>query len=122
MDRISNLEITGPVFHLPVNFNGEKFFENYYGAMVTDVPKIQKVILKVRDGHQEYLRVRPMHHSQREIEIHPDWSLFQYELCPAADFIEAILSQGNAVEVLEPQSLREQVVLNLKKALSRYTE
>ena len=122
MDRISNLEITGPVFHLPVNFNGEKFFENYYGAMVTDVPKVQKIILKARDGHQEYLRVRPMHHSQREIEIHPDWSLFQYELCPAADFIEAILSQGNAVEVLEPQSLREQVVLNLKKALSRYTE
>ncbi len=105
-----------------MNFNGEKFFENYYGAMVTDVPKVQKIILKARDGHQEYLRVRPMHHSQREIEIHPDWSLFQYELCPAADFIEAILSQGNAVEVLEPQSLREQVVLNLKKALSRYTE
>lgn len=119
MDRISNLEITGPVFHLPVNFNGEKFFENYYGAMVTDVPKLQKVILKARDGHQEYLRVRPMHHSQREIEIHPDWSLFQYELCPAADFIEAILSQGNAVEVLEPQSLREQVVLNLKKSIEQ---
>lgn len=122
MDRISNLEITGPVFHLPVNFNGEKFFENYYGAMVTDVPKLQKIILKARDGHQEYLRVRPLHHSQREIEIHPDWSLFQYELCPAADFIESILSRGNAVEVLEPQSLREQVVLNLKKALSRYME
>lgn len=120
LDRISELEITDSVFHLPANFNGDKFFSNYYGVMVAGESVVQEVLLKVMDGQQEYLRVRPLHHSQQEVERARDYSVFRYELCPAADFVQTIFSFGASAEVLAPQSLREDVENNFKVALARY--
>jgi predicted DNA-binding transcriptional regulator YafY len=39
-----------------------------------------------------------------------------------ADLIGRILSLGNAVEVLEPTSLRQQVAATLQQAASRYED
>ncbi len=121
LDRISEIEITGPTFILPVDFNGEKIFSDFYGALITDAPHPQEIKLKVKYGQQEFFRVRPLHHTQREVETTPEYSVFSYRLCPTTDFIQAVLSQGYTVEVLEPQSLRESVTNNLQKSIEMYS-
>lgn len=54
-----------------------------------------------------YFRSLPLHPSQKEIENHSEYSVFEYWLKPTYDFEQEILSHREDVEVLEPVQLRE---------------
>jgi predicted DNA-binding transcriptional regulator YafY len=50
-----------------------------------------------------------MHHSQEEIKITDEYSVFQYFIRPTYDFRQELLSHGAEIEVLSPQWFREEV-------------
>jgi predicted DNA-binding transcriptional regulator YafY len=54
------------------------------------------------------------------VETNEDFSIFTYQLCIERDFISEILSNGTDIEVLEPQSLREEVSATIRKMLGKY--
>ena len=120
LDRIENINRTGVIFHLPVDFNSRQFFSRYYGALVGDQKHVETILLKVSSGQQEYFRTVPWHHSQLEIESTEDYSVFQYKMCVTMDFVQDLLSQSYSVEVLAPKSLRETVKFLLKKMSAVY--
>lgn len=67
------------------------------------------------------LRTLPKHPSQKEIATTETYSDFEYFLVPSClDFQQAILKEGNELEVLEPESLRNEIKAELQTALSRY--
>lgn len=120
LDRIESVSRTNIIFHLPVNFNPKEFFSNYFGALAADHKKVETVRLKVSAGQQEYFRTIPWHWSQQEIEKTPEYSIFQYKICVTMDFVQEILSQSYAVEVLAPESLRETVKFLIGKMKENY--
>ena len=81
--------------------------------------KKELVKLKVYGLQVQYFRSLPLHTTQKEIETHDDYSVFQYYLTPDYDFRQDVLSFGDAVEVLGPKELRKSIkeiikTLNLK--------
>jgi predicted DNA-binding transcriptional regulator YafY len=66
------------------------------------------------------LRSLPLHHSQKEVETSEDFSIFAYYLCIERDFISEILSNGTDIEVLEPQSLRDNISTTIRNMLGKY--
>ena len=54
-------------------------------------------------------RALPLHHTQREVETGEWYSVFEYRMKPTFDLKQELLSRGDAVEVLSPQSLRDEM-------------
>ena len=106
LDRIKALEPTERKFKLPKKFDAAKFFEDYYGIIISDDDyEVCPVALKVDSWQSKYLRTLPLHHTQVEVERNDEYSIFEYRLCPTFDFRQKILSMGGAIEVLAPQKL-----------------
>ena len=106
LDRIKVLEPTERKFKLPKKFDAAKFFEDYYGIIISDDDyDICPVALKVDSWQSKYLRTLPLHHTQVEVERNDEYSIFEYRLCPTFDFRQKILSMGSSVEVIAPAEL-----------------
>jgi predicted DNA-binding transcriptional regulator YafY len=57
----------------------------------------------------KYINTLPLHHSQEEIKITDEYSVFRYYIRPTYDFRQELLSHGAEIEVLSPQWFREEV-------------
>jgi predicted DNA-binding transcriptional regulator YafY len=121
LDRISNLEIVPNAENTPkVDIKPATYWDNYYGIYTHKDKNPEVVKLKVSPKYTKFLRSLPLHHSQKEVETNEDFSIFSYFLCIERDFISEILSNGTDIEVLEPQSLREEVSATIRKMLGKY--
>lgn len=87
----------------------------------------------IREGQAEFVKIRaywpqdaylkdvPLHHSQQVVEETEDYTDFELYLKPTYDFIQAILAQREQVQVLAPESVREELRLVLNKILPYYS-
>lgn len=106
LDRIKALEPIERKFKLPKKFDAAKFFEDYYGIIISDDDYDVCPVALLADAKQSnYLRTLPLHHSQVEVERNDEYSIFEYRLCPTFDFRQKVLSMGGSIEVLAPQEL-----------------
>ena len=120
LDRIKNIEPTSNKFELPNDFNGEEYFKNSFGIIVNSNQKAEKVLLKVYDEDVKYIETLPLHNSQKEVQKAIDYTIFSYKIKPTYDFIKEILSHGRYIEVLAPESLRNEIKEILNQEHERY--
>lgn len=120
LDRIQSITATNTKFKLPKNFKADTYFENAYGIVVH--PKIPacEVKLKVYGKSQKYIQTLPLHHSQREVESHTEYTVFKYYIAPTQDFAQEILSHGDAIEVLSPKGFRNEIEGKIEKMNELY--
>ncbi len=121
LDRMSKLEIVPNTENTPkMEICPSTYWENYYGIYTNNDKNPEVVKLKVSPKYTKYLRSLPLHHSQEEEETTADFSIFTYLFCVERDFISEILSNGTDIEVLEPQSLRNEVSTTIRNMLGKY--
>lgn len=109
LDRIKNIVITDNEFQLPKDFDAEYFFSDCFGIISGDGKIAEKVLIKVYKNQDSYIRALPLHHSQKEVESHPDYTIFGYYIKPTFDFRQELLSHGSEIEVLEPEWFRHEI-------------
>lgn len=109
LDRIKNLEVTDQKFRLPEDFDGEMFFSECFGIILGDDIDPERVVIKVHNNQERYMRALPLHHSQEEEKVTPDYTIFSYYIRPTYDFMQELLSHGANVEVLSPQWFRKEI-------------
>lgn len=119
LDRIRELKQVENTFTLPKDFSPEDYFYNSFGIISPDNCPPEVVKLKVYGTQKEYFRTLPLHHSQEEIEITDEYTVFRYYLSPTYDFIQEILSHGYNVEVLAPKHVRDEVRQHAEVIASR---
>ena len=105
---------------MPEDLDAKTWFQSLHGIRKYDDMKSQQVLLKVYGKQVRYFRSLPLHSSQEEVETHRDHSIFAYNLAPDYDFKQDILSFGDTVEVLEPNSLREDIHSTIENLFNRY--
>ena len=108
LDRMQNVDIEFNHFELPKDFCAEEFFSTCFGIIVGD-EEPQLIQLKVDAFQANYLRSLPLHHSQKVVEQTKEYTIFSYFLRVTFDFTQELLTMGDCVEVMEPQSLRKEM-------------
>jgi hypothetical protein len=119
LDRLTKAELTTDPFTMPRGFSPKAYFAEYFGVLTIPVP-MAHVVIRAYDTTPDYLRTLPLHHSQREIASTDQYADFALDLRPTADFQGQLLSHGARIEVLEPESLRQQMAQSLSASLERY--
>ncbi|WP_436412289.1 helix-turn-helix transcriptional regulator [Petrimonas sp.] len=109
LDRIKNIKITENSFHLPEDFDGESFFADSYGIIMGDEIETERVVIRVGGNQERYIKSLPLHHSQKEEETTPEYTLFSYQIKPTFDFRQELLSYGADIEVLNPEWFRDEI-------------
>ena len=120
LDRIKNMSINNVKFSLPNDFDGDTFFADCFGIIEGEEKKAEKVLLKVYKNQASYIRSLPLHHSQKETENNPDYSIFSYYIKPTFDLRQELLSHGAEVEVLAPKWFRDEIAAVISEQYNAY--
>lgn len=122
LDRIHNLTTTEDTFKIPEEWNAEDFFTGCFGIIADHKTDMQNVKIKASAQQANYIRDLKIHESQEEIERNDEYSIFKYFLRPEFDFIQEILWNGDDVEVIEPNWLRNEITEKIKRMLNNYNQ
>lgn len=120
LDRIQSLEVTTNQFDYPSDFVPAEYFHDVFGIIAGIDHKIENIVIRTYAELPGYLRSLPMHHSQKELESRDGHTDFSFRLIPTFDFIQELLLHREQLEVLQPQSLRDEVSNIICKILKRY--
>jgi hypothetical protein len=120
-DRIIQIEQTNKTFSIPHSFDAEKYYAHTVGIYVDENLKPQKVRIRVYGKQVDYLRSVPLHRTQEEVLTKGGlYSDFQLKVCLTPELTTHLLAMGEGVEILEPESLREDIKKHLSESLNRY--
>jgi predicted DNA-binding transcriptional regulator YafY len=68
----------------------------------------------------QYIKSLPLHHTQQVLIDNEDELRISLKIFVTFDFVQELLSYGKTVEVIQPQSLIDEVKGIYKKALGKY--
>ena len=120
LDRISELKATSFHFVMDPDFSPADYFADCYGVTVGDGTRPQRVVLRTLPWLSYYLNDLPLHHSQHEVFRCDEYTDFEMFIRPTNDFINHLMGWGDAIKVLEPQSLADRIREKLSRALRQY--
>ena len=105
---------------MPAGFNVDTLFQQCFGIYLPEGEK--PVLVKIRTTLREaaYLEDLPLHPSQVLVSRDSKSCVYAMRLIPNPGFIMELCKRGDRLEVLEPESLRDSVKEELKKALKQY--
>lgn len=122
LDRISSVtELSLTPFYNAPHLQPLSWLDPIIG--VIRPPKEKPVTIKLRTTPLQacYLRTKPLHRSQIEVSaIDALRAEFKLTLIPNPELEMQLLSFGDAVEVVEPVSLRERMAARIKKTMALY--
>ena len=120
LDRIKSLDISNEGFVIDPMFDAKEYFKFAFGTRVEKGNPPCTVKLKVAAVQVPYLRTLPLHHSQREIETTPEYSIFELNVALTVELYLQILYYGSLVEVLEPEDLLDVIRIEVHKMAELY--
>ena len=122
LDRVKSLSVTDSTFLYPKDFMPADYFRDVFGIVAGTGGKIENIVIRTYAELPGYLRSLPMHHSQREIGSNKDYTDFSLRLRPSFDFIQELLLHRDQLEVLSPQTLRDEIAEIISKMKSHYED
>ena len=105
LDRISNFQLTNQKREIIKDFDPEVYFNHVFGIAVPD-GEVEEVVLEFDSWRGKYLLSAPIHKSQELIKEENGKMIFSLKVIPFHELHAKILSYGNSVRVVSPESLR----------------
>lgn len=118
LDRISNLMVESETF-TPKPFDWEAHYNDCY-AMYAPAQTAERVVFSLDTHDANYVRFKPMHHSQKELSATADRVRFELNIKIAKDFLMELMSRSWSIQVEEPASLRDTLTKHWQEAIDRH--
>lgn len=109
LDRITDLELTGERFKRNPEISEAGMFDNSYGIWNAPEIPVEEIELRYSPLDGEFLKEVPLHHSQQILADNDKEFRITVKLRITNDFVMALLSRANSLEVIRPLHLRERI-------------
>ena len=120
LDRIMGLEVIDGKFKMPSGFDVDELFATSFGTYIPE-GKAEFITFRTTAKEARFLRDLPLHASQEELKgsdkEHVTFSIFVY---PNESLIMEFCKHGSRLEVLSPESVRQEVAEQLRAAADLY--
>lgn len=120
LERISDFKITNTKFDKPKDFDLKKYFSVSFGIERYQKTLTEEIVLKFKPLQARYVKQKPLHHSQKILKETDNELTISLFLQNNFDFRMELLSYGDAVTVIKPESLKNQLIETYKKAIENY--
>jgi predicted DNA-binding transcriptional regulator YafY len=120
LDRMSELEMTKKKFVSPSEMNQNGYFKNCYGVITSDETGPEEIVLVFEPLQGNYIKSYPLHESQQILADNETELLVELKLFVTHDLIMQLLSYGEEVKVIRPESLKNELKASYKAALKLY--
>ncbi len=120
LDRVQVMRPAIEGYVYPKNFDAKEFFAPYYGVFRNATPT--KVLIEATPKSAQFLRLLPLHESQKELRQFHGNTFFEYFIAPTLDFIQELRTHGTDIRVREPEELVKIFREEAKKAYEMYCE
>jgi predicted DNA-binding transcriptional regulator YafY len=121
LDRLSELFITKRSFKSPQDFNINEHFRFCFGIIGPDNTEPQEVILSFDPFQGKYIKSLPLHETQEILADNEDELLIKLKIFITHDFFMELLSHGENVKVIKPDSLIADLKSSYTVAINQYT-
>jgi predicted DNA-binding transcriptional regulator YafY len=109
LDRMEGFEYTPGRFDYPASLDVETLFRHSFGVINPTGETPSEVILHFKPEQGKYIKTYPLHPSQQILSDSPTGLRISLIVWETRDLLMEILSYGENVIVISPQSLREAV-------------
>lgn len=117
LDRIVSIKAINKEYR-ETDINFEEYFDDVIGVTIPTDGEVEEVVLKFTPKRFPYIESKPLHWSQRVRDR--ENGIIAIKVIPNRELIAQILSFGSDVEVLAPQSLREEILRQIQELSKRY--
>lgn len=118
LDRITEIEPTHIEYIPNTKFDFEEYFEDVVGVSVPRSGNPEKVILKFGEKRYPYVITKPLHPSQ--VELDNEKRIIQIDVFQTPELESLILSFGDQVEVIAPETLKEKIGQQIQRLSKKY--
>lgn len=118
VDRIISCVDTGRTFSLPEDFSLENFLQHSFGIEIGSDPV--DVAVRFDSYLARFMRETPIHSSQEIEELEDESIIVRMKIGGLGEVKRWALSFGKHAEVLEPESLREEIREELEECRKQY--
>lgn len=122
LDRISEVETMDKKFKMPTDFSLSDYFDGCVGIVVDKEIPIEKIVIRVYGYARKYLATLPIHASQTLVASNDESTTYSYQVRPNYEFLQALLQQADQIEVLSPQSVRDEMKRFTENILAHYKD
>ena len=126
LDRIQRMERTNEVVYYPQpnNVRFDEYFDDIVGVTNYDDREVETIVLRVSRKSYNYIVTKPLHWSQMPVKggETEDWVTIQLRVKTNTELEMLLLSYGDAIEVVEPQSLRDTMKEKAERMAALYHE
>lgn len=120
IDRIENLRVLEDTFEPEKNFDIQDLFDDVVGLSRPESPK-EEIILHFTSLQGKYIKTLPIHESQEILkEDEKEGMKVRIRVKPNFELIQKLMMQCEAVTVLQPQRLADEMHRIYQAALKNY--
>jgi len=122
LDRLRDLTITKKRFELPEDFHVSKHYQYSFGIISPNGKKPEEVVLSLEPLQGKYIKSLPLHESQEILVENEEEFRIQLNLIITHDFFMELLSFGDRLRVLKPESLIQEIKQTAQNLLDLYRD
>ena len=120
LDRIESIERTNTKYIPNTSIDFESYFDDVVGVTVNP-GEVHTIKIWVDKEQVPYTISKPIHKTQEVVEEHKDGSaIISIKVIPNFELMQLLLSFGERIKVLSPESLREEILKKIKKNIENY--
>ena len=121
LERITKLTTTLQKYKPTPEFSPETYFRDLIGVTLEPNKAIQKVCFRAFGKTADYIRTKPLHNSQVELDNMQDTATFQIAVIPNFELESLLLSFGENIEITKPKAMQQRIAKRLSKAHKLYS-
>lgn len=122
LDELEKFVILSDTFLMPKDFNAERYFHEIVGVKNSPEVKKQKVIFRTNKYVADIIKSRPIHNTQKELKSADGYFCFEISVKPNEELKQELMMYMNGLEIMEPQSFREDFKQTVAAMLDKYKE
>lgn len=119
LDRVKEMEVLENRFRMPEGFDVDEVFATSFGIYIPEGKPVT-IDFRVSETEAKFIRDLPVHRSQEEKGKDDKGVIFSIFVCPNDNLIMEFCKYGARLDVLSPAKVRENVRMQLEKALYLY--
>lgn len=119
LDRVHSLDILEERFEMEKGFDVDELFATSFGIYLPE-EAAKTITFRTSATEAKYLRDLPIHSSQEEVSSDGRTVTFSIFVCPNRNLIMEFCKYGDRLEVLSPETIRNQVASQLISAAALY--